>query len=399
MPGFSNLSEALSESPIRRLLSIAEEVKSKGKKVISFSAGQPGLPPAKELVEYLASFLRKEPYKASRYSPTEGFLSLRQAISMDLEKYGGFSVQPDQILVTTGAAEGILLSFLALLNPGEQVIVCDPTYVPYLQANKIVKAKVVTWPSSVENGFQPDPEVFKELAGEKTKLVALVSPCNPTGRIISKDVLRTVLDLAEEKGFWVVFDEAYKHMVYEGEHVWAYKMDSSGSVLSINTFSKDPALAGFRIGYVYGPKEAVQRMKKIKQFTTLCTSTISQVAAEYYLTSGIKEKYLKEVLPIYARRRNELYQALSKDLPELKAFKPPAGMFIFADASYYLNQLGMDDYEFCLKLARETGVFVVPGSAFGSRGKKHLRFSFVTENGEKIREGVARIKEFILSFS
>jgi len=391
---------ALSESPHRRIIVLGLELKRKGLDVILFTAGQPGLPPASEVLEYMCKCLKEKPFDSSRYTTPQGLYRLREAISEDLKKYGGFYVDPSDIVITTGSSEAMFTALASILEAQDKVVLLNPTYSLYIGTLQFLGAKIEWVSQTVENNYQPLEDELLEKIDRNTKAIIIVSPDNPTGRIIDLKIAKTIMDLAVDYDIWVISDEAYKHMVYEGEHVWLYKLDPDGSrTISLNTFSKDPAMPGFRIGYAYGPKEVIKSMIKLKQYVTLVPNTLSQLAAEYYLRSGIKEKYINKVLPIYREKRDLMLKVLKEELPEVKTIKPPAGMFIFADFRAYLEKLGLGDVEFAEKLLLEKGVGLIPGSAFGSKGYRHFRLSFVTESPERIRNGILKVGEYIRSLT
>ena len=283
-----------------------------------------------------------------------------------------------------------------ITEPGDEVLLFDPCYVTYWGALKFLRLKVVTCPQTIDREFQPDPECIRERISNKTAAIILISPDNPTSRVIDEEVAKTIVDIALEKNIWLIYDETYKYLVYEGSHVWIQRFKNSDQVLiSLNSFSKDLAIPGFRIGYIYGPRELIKEVVKFKGFVTINTPTISQYLAYYYLSLGLKDNYLAKAINEYRSRRDTMYRALLKYLPEAKFIKPRASMYFFTDVSVYLRRLNMDDLTFCYELAKSKHVYVTPGSVFGSMGKNHLRITFVSQPCDKIEEGIARIAEFL----
>ncbi len=396
-PSIARKSSKFRESQIRRLFAEVEKMRARGEDVYFLSAGQPGIPPDEELVEYMMKIVLSGRGKVFRYSPSRGLPTLLEAISRDLKKYGKIDVPSSNILVTTGASEAIYVAILALVKERREAVIFDPTYVIYRDTLEFVGAKIKRIPEHIENEFQPSEEAIREALSNKTSVVIITTPDNPTGRILDESRAKLIVDLAREYDFWIIADEAYKHMVYEGEHLWLSKLDPD-RVISINSFSKDAAIPGLRLGYVYGPKRVIRRLEKIRQHITLCPPTLPQYIAEYYLESGIKERYLKKVLPIYRRRRDILFDNLvSGGL--IRAFKPPAGMFIFADVRSATEALSSDDRFFAERLLHEMKVSVVPGSSFGEVGRGFIRLSFVSENEERLKIAADKIKEFINKIS
>jgi len=255
----------ISPSPHRELIALAEEARRKGLDVINFTAGQPGLPPMHRALEIFVKQLLERPFEFSRYVPTQGIYELRVEISKDLKKYGGIDIDPQDIAITTGGAEAISLVLSIITDPGDEILLFDPCYSVYWGITKFLNLKIITCEQTIDNDFQPDPECIKEKVTSKTTAILLASPDNPTSRVISEEVAKTLIDVAIDKKVWLIYDEAYKHIVYEGSHIWLQKFKGAEEVLiSINSFSKDLAIPGFRIGYVYGPRNLIKEIVKAK---------------------------------------------------------------------------------------------------------------------------------------
>jgi aspartate aminotransferase len=396
MRKISNRVNVFKPSPHRMLAAKAEELARAGRDVYNYSVGQPGLPPSSELIEMLCAKAKEEPFIHFKYFSASGMYSLKEAVSADLKKYGGLDIPPSNIVITTGGIEAFHFALEITSDPGDEVFLLDSSYSVYWDLLKFLGLKVRKCPQTVERGFQPNEECIKENITNKTSAVIMVSPDNPTSRILDEKILKLVADLAAEKDTWLIYDEAYKHVIYEGQHVWIHKYgDIMSRLISVNSFSKDIAIPGFRLGYIYGPKEVIAQAAKLKGILSLTAPTPGQWMAYYALTTDIKEKYLKYALPIYRERRDVAYEAFRKYLPEAKIWKPPAGMYLFPDMSYYLTKLGLNDIDFAFKLAEEKAVIMLPGSIFGEAGKNHLRVTFVTQEPERLEKGIKMMAEFI----
>ena len=382
-------------NPHRVLIARAHELRRRGVRVYDYTAGQPGLPPSLEALEYFMEMVRRDPFKHFRYMPTQGLLELREALSEDLKKYGGVDVSADQILITTGGAEALLITVLGLLDEGDSVLLLDPCYSVYWDIAVFANLKVETCTQSFESEFNPDPECIKEKL-PRVKAILFASPDNPTSRVISEEAGRTIIDVAYEKRVWVVYDVAYKHLVYEGDHVWLEKYAPSLDYLVVvGSFSKDIAIPGGRLGYVYGPRDVISELVKLKAVFGIVAPVPVQWLAYYYLKEGFKEKYLREVLPVYRKRRDAAYESFRRLLPEARLHKPRAGMYLFPDMSVYIGRLGLSDLDFALRLAESKGVVVLPGSIFGSAGRGYLRITFVTMSEQEIEEGFKLLREYL----
>jgi len=392
----SSRSRSVKHSPHRRLIARADELARSGRRVYNFTAGQPGLPPAEELIERFCSDLKARPFEMSKYIPTKGLPELRQAISEDLKRYGNLDVSPEGIVITSGGVEAMHLALAATTDPGDTVLLLDPTYSVYWDLVTFLGLKVRSCPQTVERGFQPDPECLQKAMDRDVRVVVLVSPDNPTSRIIGEDVAKLAVDLASEYDAWILYDEAYKHVVYEGQHLWLHRYPGAlERLIGVNSFSKDIAIPGFRLGYLYAPREVVDEVVKLKGVMSIVSPVPAQWFAYYALTTDIKERYLRRVIPIYRSRRDGAYEAFRRYLPEARVWRPPAGMYLFPDLRPYLSRAGTSDLDFTYQLAEAKGVVVLPGSVFGPGGEGHVRFTFVTQPEEVIRAGVQLMAEFI----
>jgi len=395
-PNISSRALNTPTSPHRVLVDLALELKSRGVDVISFHAGQPGLPPAKEALEELTRLLLEKPFETSSYAPSRGYPRLRELIAEDIKKYGGIDIDPKkQIVVTIGGAEALNLAILTGLDPGDTLLLLSPTYSVYWGLGHIHNVKIDYCPQEIDTEFQPDPECIKEKM-EKAKAILFESPGNPTSRVLREDIAKLIVDVAYEKKKWVFYDQAYRHIYYEGTHNWIQRYTGADEVVvTIDSFSKDLAIPGFRLGYIWGPEEFIKHAGKLKGYMTISASNISQKLAIIYLEKGLKEKYLAQVLPEYKRRRDTAYNAVIKYLPEAKVVKPIAGMYLFPDVSAYLEKTGLKDVEFARQIAEKKHVVMLPGSAFHPGSNRYLRITFVTEPPERIEEGIRRIREFL----
>jgi aspartate aminotransferase len=391
----SNKVAGIQLSAHRKVIAIAQRKRAEGKTVYNFSQGQPSLPPDQSALQAFCDRLLREPFETSRYSETRGLLDLRQAICADLKRYGGVDLVPDRVLLTDGAVEGLELSLSTLLEAGDSVAIFDPCYTVYWDLLRFLDLKAVPIAQRLDGGFQPDLEDIKRAAAQASAIV-LCSPDNPTSRIISEKAAGAIADEVRDRNIPLLYDEAYKHILFEGEHVWMQKFSGiEDKLICLDSFSKELAIPGFRLGYCYGPREAIDQMAKVKAFTSICSPTPSQYLALEYLRRDIKEAYLKRALEVYRGRRDALYEAVKHMLPSAKVIKPVAGMYLFPDFRPYLDKAGLGDVEFCIRLAEEADVVAVPGSASGPHGEGHLRLCFIGEKEEKLRAGVQKMAEFL----
>lgn len=386
MRGLASRIAAFRESPTRKIDELRERLKRENRDVILLSTGQPSVPPPKETRKYLAELLERDTMELYSYTPSQGILELRSAISEDLRRLASLDISPDQVVVTAGGQAAMFSTIATLVEPGDEVVILDPTYFGYRPILDYFGAVVKTVPTDVERGFQPNIELLKEAVSRKTKAAVVVTPDNPTGRLLSREAARAIADLAEDYDFWIVTDEAYKTMVYEGEHIYLYSY-APERVISINTFSKDPAIPGWRLGYVYGPRDVMPKIKLVNEEMVYCPPSFAQRLVAAYLTSAVRLRYIREVNEIYRHKRDVAVSALRRHVPRGRFAVPGGSMFIFVDLSSYIK----DGEGFSRYLLEHHGVAVVPGSYFSTRYVSAIRISFVTETPERIEEGIRRI--------
>ncbi len=390
MRGFSPRISALRESPTRKIDELRERLKRENRDVILLSTGQPSIPPPREVREALAELLKVDSMELYGYTPSQGVAETRQAVSEDLKRLGGLDVPPEQIVLTAGGQAAMFSTLATLIEPGDEVVLMDPTYFGYRPLLEYFGASIKRLVTRLEDGFQPDPEAFKSAVSKKTKAVILVSPDNPTGRTLSLEAAKSVADLAKDYDFWIITDEAYKTLIYEGAHVYIYKLAPERTI-SINTFSKDPAIPGWRLGYVYGPPEVMPKIKLMNEEMVYCPPSFAQRLVAIYLRSETRMRYIREVVEVYRQKRDVAVSALRKYVPEARFVVPSGAMFVFVDLARYIQ----DGEVFARELLERYGVATVPGAYFSEVYKAAIRISFVTETPQRLEEGIRRIGEAV----
>ncbi|MFP3485874.1 MAG: pyridoxal phosphate-dependent aminotransferase, partial [Vulcanisaeta sp.] len=358
-----------------------------------FHIGQPGLPPSRDLLLDFTKNLLEKSFEYSMYTPSNGIEELREAIAEDYSKYSGVKITSNNVSVSAGSAEAILATFMSIIDEGDEVVLLDPTYLMYEPIINYLGGRVRRVRTREELGWEPSEEDVKAVMSRRVKAIIIVNPDNPTGRVLGEPMIKLLVDLARDYDAFLIYDEAYRHLYYEGSHIYAIKYDME-HVLALNTFSKDPALPGWRLGYLVAHEDFIKVFNRVKQYTNLNPPTPAQYAGLLYLRK-YKEKYLRETLPIYKSRMETMYNALRKYLPEASVVKPRAGLFMFPNLKPYLERLGIDDKEFSVRLVRDVHVAVVPGSAFGEGGKYHVRMTFAREDERSIEEGIRIMAEFL----
>lgn len=393
---------ALHLSPIRRVAGLLAEATYR-KDIISFGGGAPSLPPPKEVSDEIVKRVSQDPQGSCAYTGTRGFLTLRRLVAEDWKRYEGVEYQPEnEVILAEGASEAIFTAFLSILNKNDEVIVTDPTYLGYIESAELGGGRLRKLPVDVEHGYQPDLETLKSLLNKRTKAVVLLSPDNPTGRIVRQDFVKGLMDLAVDRDFWVINDSTYRDIIYGNAYRPKITVLSGAHerVISMGSFSKEASIPGLRLGYAIGPADVIDAMEKVKQYTSLAPNTLSQYAMIRFLEGDVKERYLRDtVIPTYLKRRDFMEKAIKKYLPEAQTVLPEGAFYFFVDIRHYLSAMERDDQDFCNRLLARKSVVAIPGAFFGEKGIGHVRLTFVSEPEDRIELGMKRIGEYVFSFA
>ncbi len=394
-PDYNTRVDLFKESPTRKIDVIKEKLQQEGKDIILLSTGQPSIPPPRWAREKLAEELLEESMRLYAYTPTQGRKTVLEAIRGELEEHG-LKLGEKQITLTAGGQSALFATITVLFKQGDNVAVFDPMYFGYWPLLDYAGVNVIDIVEDIKQGFKPDLDKLEEIASEKKlKAVILVTPDNPTGRIITREEAERLASLAERHGFYIIVDEAYRTLVYEGEHHYIYKY-APDRVIALNAFSKDPGIPGWRLGFAYGPDWIIQRVKLVVQETVYCTPAVAQRLVEIYLTDRKRrEEHVERVKQIYTSKRDAMISEIEKTLPRAEYIRPKGGMFLFLNLEEYLKPKSMTTEKLSLKLLEEKGVATVPGSYFSKHYKYALRLSFVSEKPERIREGIRRLAQLL----
>lgn len=352
--------------------------------VISLSVGEPDFPTPWVIREEAYYHLEKG---HTSYTSNWGLIELREEISKYMERYGMYYNPKNEILVTVGASEGVDAVLRAVLNPGDEIIVCQPCYVNYTPLAQLCNVKIVPVDTSI-NGYYPTAEQIQKAITPKTKAIMLCSPNNPTGTIIPAAELEKIAQVIVENQIWCISDEIYCELVYEDE-----KHVSIGSfpgmkdyAIILNGFSKSFAMTGWRIGYIAAPGEVLTQIVKLHGYNTICAPIFSQYAACEGLKNGWKD--VEKMRVSYQQRRNLMFKAFN-DMG-LPVPEPKGAFYMFPD----ISSTGLSSEEFATQLFQKHNVAVVPGSVFGLGGEGHIRCCYATAI-DKMKIALDRIAEFV----
>ncbi len=326
----------------------------------------------------------------THYSSNAGFIELRNEISKYLNRRFNLSYNPEnEIVVTVGGSEGIDIALRALVGPGDEVIIPEPSFVAYKGCTTFTGATPKALNLRAEDEFKLTPKMLEESITPKTKVVVIPFPNNPTGAIMTRQELSKIVEVLKDKEVIVISDEIYAELSYSGEHVSIASFpEMRDKTIVISGFSKAYAMTGWRLGYACGHPILIDAMKKIHQYAIMCSPTVSQYAAIEALRNS--EHSVREMVKEYNRRRRVLVDGFRKI--GLDCFEPLGAFYVFPS----IKPTGMTSDEFCEKLLREEKVLVVPGNAFGECGEGFIRACYASSMSNII-EALKRIERFVAS--
>jgi aminotransferase len=371
----------LKPSGIRKFFDIAATMKD----VISLGIGEPDFTTPKPILD---AGVRSLQAGETHYTSNSGKLELRQGIADNLQRLYGVKYDGEtEIIATVGVSEALYLTFVALLDPGDEVIIPTPCFVSYQAEVYLAGGVPVEIPSKMENNFQVDPEEVRAAITPRTKVIFIGYPSNPTGAVAEREILMEIAKIAIEHDLMVVSDEIYDRLVYSFKHVCfpALGEELKKRTVLLGGFSKSHAMTGWRIGFAAAPQEIIQGLVRVHQYTIMSAPTTAQDAAIEALKS---DSYVDEMVAEYDRRRKLIVGGLNK--LGLTTFEPRGAFYAFPN----IKASGMDSETFAEKLLHEEHVAVVPGDAFGAGGAGFVRCSYATAY-EKIEEALRRMEKFM----
>lgn len=377
----SKLAQEYPASGIRKMFDIAAEYDN----VINLTVGEPNF----DTPEYIKEAAKKaidEGY--THYAPNAGLPALRETVA---EKYHTYwdGYTKDNVIISVGALEGLTLSMLTLLDPGDEVIVPDPGFPNYYGQTKITGVKAVPVPIYEKNDYRIQAADIEKAVTPKTKAIILNSPSNPLGSVLTREDILAIADVAEKYDLFVFSDEPYDKILYDGAEFFSIAQVEKirHKVIVLNSFSKSYAMTGWRIGYLLADAAYIPKMAQLQEGIVSCVSTFSQVAAVEALRGPQDD--VQKMIGDYARRRDILIDGLNA-VPGITCKKSPGSFYAFAN----IKAFGKTSQEFAEEMVRYARVVTVPGSAFGSMGEGYIRFVFANSD-ENLREAVRRIDAFV----
>lgn len=369
-------------SGIRKVFDEAARLRKEGKSIINFQIGRPDYDTPTHIKSAAKQALDDG---FVHYTSNYGIIELRQAIAQKLKRENNLEVDPEtELIVTVGANEAIMLAMLALIDPGDEVLIPNPAWAHYYYCVRLAGGIPVSVPLRGQNGFQLDPDDVKQHITPRTRLLALNTPHNPTGSILNRPALEALAQIAQQHDLLVVADEIYDRFIYtKQEHIsFATLPGMWERTLTINGFSKTYSMTGWRLGYVAAPNDFIRYMIRIHQYTVTSACAFAQKGAVAALAES--QTCVADMVAEFHRRRNLVVDTISQ-IPEVELVSPAGAFYAFPN----VRGLGLPDEELAAYLLHEFGVAVVPGSVFGEYGEGHLRFAFSCSY-EDVQEGMQR---------
>lgn len=364
-------------------------LKAGGQNIIGLQVGDPdfGTPPA-----VVDAALKAMQDGLTHYAPSRGFLDLRTAVAEKLTRDEGLAYDPaSEILITHGGIHAYYLAMQSILNPGDDVLICDPSWATHSNMAIMLRGNVIRVPAPAQNGFIPYFESWEKALTQKTHVIVLNYPSNPTGAYPSREYLQKLQDFAAQHDLWIVCDEVYGSLYYEEKPTSAAAIAGAKErTLLVNSLSKSYAMTGWRIGYLAAPERVIENALKAGQNSITCVAPFIQKAAAFALTDPAIKEVTANMRAAYARRR-ELVLRLSHEFESEKILViPPQGAFYFFLDCRPLN---MSSVEICERLLEEAGVGLVPGAAFGEQGEGFVRMT-IAASDEEVEAGFRKIVEW-----
>lgn len=390
MDYISDLVKSLTPSATLAMSQKSSELKAQGADIINLSVGEPDFDTPRHIKEAAIKAIEDN---FSYYTPVAGYLSLREAISDEARRLDGVVYTPDQIVVSNGAKQALCNAIMSTVNPGDEVIIPVPAWVSYKEMVKIAGGSTIEIPATMENGFKLTPLQLEKALTEKTKMIILCSPSNPTGAVYNSEELAALVEVLKNHPKVIVMaDEIYRHINYTGHYrSMATFPEIADRTIVINGVSKAYAMTGWRIGYMLAPAAIAKACTKLQGQTTSNPSSIAQKAAEGALRGP--QNCVEEMRKVFKRRR-DLIVEMAREIPGWRLMMPEGAFYIFPEVSYYIgkkegNRTISSSADLAMYLLEEAQVATVDGGAFGLSG--FIRLSYATSD-DKIREAMKRIK-------
>ncbi len=375
--------KSVNPSGIRRFFALAQETPD----CVNLSVGEPDFCPP---LRVLNAGSKAGKCGKTHYEPTNGVFELRRALASKASRDYALRYDPhSEILVTVGGTEAIFAALYGLVNPGDEVLVPNPGFVLYEPCVRLAGGKPVPVPLREHTEFKMDPEDVTSLISDKSRVIILNYPNNPTGSVLSHEEIKDLCKIAVERDLIVISDEVYEKVIYDGARHYspASLPGMRERTLVVNSFSKTYAMTGLRVGYVYGPEDLISALWLVHQYVVACVNSISQYAALEALTGP--QDFVDSMVTEFDRRRHLVYERL-REIEGFSCMLPKGAFYAFPN----VESFGMPSEQFADFLAKKARVVTVPGSAFGSMGEGHIRISYAAAYSE-LEKALDRIEQAV----
>ncbi|MDR1305120.1 MAG: pyridoxal phosphate-dependent aminotransferase [Verrucomicrobiales bacterium] len=365
----------------------AKAMKAEGVDVIGFGAGEPDFDTPEHIKAAAMGFLEAG---FTKYTPSSGIPELRAAIADKLKADNDLDYEPSQIIVNCGAKHSCFNALLAVLNPGDEVLIPAPYWVSYPEMVKLAGGEPVIVPTTADNGYKLTPELFREYTSPLTKLVIINTPGNPTGSVYTENELAALAEVALDDDIYILSDEIYEKLIYDGakhSSIASFSKEVYEHTLTVNGFSKPYAMTGWRLGYVAAPRNVAKAIDSLQSHSTSNATSFAQKGALAAYKGP--QDCVVEMVAEYAKRRLRVIELLD-DIGRIKYVKPRGAFYALLD----ISATGLDSVSFADKLLEQQKVAVVPGIAFGD--DRTVRVSYAASL-DQIETGLARLKKFVNS--
>lgn len=371
---------SLQRSGIREVMDLAFQ----GIDVLRLEVGDPDFPTPAHIVEAAAAAAAAG---FTHYTPSRGLGEVREAMASKVRSFNGIQADAGDVLVSAGGGHGLYAVYAALSDPGDRILVPDPGWPNYRTIASLCGVETVPYPLQRENRFLPDLDLLEHLAATTPKLKAIIvtSPSNPTGAVWPREVFERILEICSRHDLFLISDECYEAIVFEGKHISPATLDDDGRTISVFTVSKTYAMTGWRVGYLVGPREVVDMAAKVVESSVSCAAAVSQKAAQAALTGD--QTCVSDMVAAYRSRRDLAVRLLGSH--SIPTSKPAGAFYIMASVPT------ADTLDFAKRLVKQAGVAVAPGETFGKQGGGMIRLSLASKP-ETIEAGIARLAAFCL---
>jgi aspartate aminotransferase len=376
----SSIASSMPVSRIREIMELAWE----DPEVIHLEVGEPDFPTPEHVVEAAYEAARTG---HTRYAPNAGLPELREALADKVTRRNRYEANPDQVLVTQGGIQALYLVLLALLEPGDEVMLPDPAWPNFRMIAHLLGARVLPYPLVSEGDFLPRLEDLERLVTPRTRAILVNTPSNPLGTVVPRELVDTLLEFARRRELWYISDEVYDEIVFDDAFVSAGAVaDASDRLVSVYSFSKVYAMTGWRVGYLVAPPDLAKLLTGMQEPIVSCVNTPAQLAALAAVTGP--QDIVREMRESYQERRDELLEILERG--NLPSSQPSGAFYVWTDVSA-ANVPSMD---FARSLIEREHVAVAPGSAFGDLGEGYVRLSLASSR-EDLLDGASRLVRFV----